>query len=357
MKVLFDIGHPAHVHLFRCLAHELIGRGDQAFFVYREREAVKALLDHEGFQSVSLGKSSIGLVGKILSLFKATIGLAKVIRSYKPSLIMSHGSISAAWAGWLTRVPHIALEDTYNMEQVRLYRPFTKIILSGDYEHPPLGKKEIRYPGYHELAYLHKKRFTPDTRIKEKIDIKSEQKLIILRFVGWNASHDLGITGIPLKKKIEIVRRFEKFGRVIVSSEKDLPLELEPFRMALPAHKLHDLLASADLVFGESATVVSEAAVLGVFGVYLDKHGRYYTTDQEKKYKLVKNYSLSEADINEAIIYAENILRDKKYMVKEGYKKLLSEKIDVTKFLLWFIDNRQIFYHQKNAPINWSLFN
>jgi uncharacterized protein len=38
MKILIDIGHPVHVHLFKHFAREMTTRGHQVHFTCRERE-------------------------------------------------------------------------------------------------------------------------------------------------------------------------------------------------------------------------------------------------------------------------------------------------------------------------------
>lgn len=353
MNLLIDIGHPAHVHLFRCLAHEMKKKGHHVFFTHRDREAVKELLEYEGLQSVSLGISRKGVLGKLWSSFINTWVLLKIIKRVKADLLLSHGSISLAWASFLCRVPHISLEDTYNMEQVALYRPFTKVILTGDYDHPSLGDKEFRYPGYHELAYLHPNRFSADMTIREQMCIPNHEKLIVLRFVSWNATHDVGMKGISNEKKIEIVHRLGKLGKVVISSEGLLPDEIEHCRFNLPKHKLHDALASADLIFSESATIASEGAVLGTFSIYLDDKGRFYTRDQEKRFGLVKSFSLSDFDVEAAIMLAEKVLSESR---NKTVHRICDEMIDVTKFLLWFLEAYQAGGKMDHSDIVWSNF-
>ena len=46
MRLLIDILHPAHVHVFRNLAHELTERGHQVRFTLREK--LKQLGLHRG---------------------------------------------------------------------------------------------------------------------------------------------------------------------------------------------------------------------------------------------------------------------------------------------------------------------
>jgi uncharacterized protein len=57
MKILIDIGHPAHVHLFKHFAHEMTSRGHSVIFTCRSREFATKLLEHEGLAYTSLGRN------------------------------------------------------------------------------------------------------------------------------------------------------------------------------------------------------------------------------------------------------------------------------------------------------------
>src|SRR5690606_10936202 len=78
-------------------------------------------------------------------------------------------------------------------------------------------------------------------------------------------------------------------GKVIVSSEASLPAQLQPFLYRGPALHMHHLMAFCTGYFGESATMASECAALGVPAVYIANSHRGYTDEQEAKYGLVKN--------------------------------------------------------------------
>ena len=103
------------------------------------------------------------------------------------------------------------------------------------------------------------------------------------------------------------------------------------------------VLAHATLVFGESATMVSEAAMLGVPGIYLDNTGRYYTRDLQERYGLCWCYTESAADQEKAIAKGVELLsREPEALAQqmhEASKKLLEDKIDCTAFLCYFIEH------------------
>jgi hypothetical protein len=199
----------------------------------------------------------------------------------------------------------------------------------------------INYAGYHELAYLHPNRFSPDKTVLNELGIKESERFVIIRFVSWNASHDIGHKGISYENKIKAIKEFGKYAKVFISSESKLPTELEQYRIRITPHRMHDAMAFASLVFGESATMVSEAVIMGTPGVYLDNTGRFYTKEQEVKYGMCFNYSESLKDQQKAIEKGIEILKSEN--LKEEWldkrDKMLEDKIDVTAFLVWFIEN------------------
>lgn len=338
MNILIDIGHPAHVHLFRCFAHDMIEQGNKVLFTCRDKEFEIALLKAEGFDYICFGKKYRTTIGKIWGLVKFDTQEFATCLKFKPDVLLSHGSMYAAHAAWLYGKPHISFEDTYNFEQIRLYEPFTKIILTADYDHPFISKKEVHYAGYHELAYLHPNRFTPDKSVLLELGVKEGEKYVLIRFVSWNATHDVGHKGMSFDNKLKAVKEFSKYAKVFISSEKELPAELAEYRLPTSPEKVHSVMAFASMIFGESATMVSEGVVLGVPGVYIDNTGRYYTTEQEKKYGMCFNFSESEEDQGKAIEKAIEILSER--IDLSGYKRLLGEKIDVTDFLEKIINSQ-----------------
>ena len=346
MRILIDIGHPAHVHYFRNLTEIFLKQGSQVLFTTRDKEVAIKLLDHYDFKYVNFGRPFKSRIGKIWGLIWFTMRLFLVAVKFKPDIYLNATQYSA-FVAWLLRKPHISLEDTFNFEQVRLYMPFTSVVLTGDYNHPDLGKKQIRFSGYQELAYLHPSRFAPDPEIRDLLMVGMGEKYVILRFVAWGASHDFGHAGVDMKNKFRAVKELSDYAKVFISAEGSLPAELEKFRLKIPPEKMHDALAYASLIFSESATMVSEAAVLGVPGIYIDSTGRYYTRDQEK-YGMVFNFTESPADQEKAIQKAIDLLKlnDTKNEFRECHKRLMIDKIDVTAFLTWFVGD---FPRSKNA--------
>jgi len=219
---------------------------------------------------------------------------------------------------------------------------FSSVILTAKSYQRKLRSDQIRFDGNIELFYLHLNRFKPlsKTEVANLLGIGSDESYIIMRFVSWDAYHDKGLSGFTDFNKILAVNQFSKFAKVFISSEKELPLELEPFRIKIPLERMHDVLAHAALFFGESATMASESAVLGTTAIFLNENW-FGSTDEEKKYGLLFSYR---QDLEEQLksIHKGVELLSNQSLKKDNQKRrelFLKDKIDVTAFFVWFIEN------------------
>ncbi len=342
MKILIDIGHPAHVHYYRNFIKIMESKGHKFFVLARDKDVAQSLLGYYGIDYASRGKGGHSLVGKILYIPKADYKLYKYARQFKPDIFLSSCSSYAAHVSKLLGKPHIVFDDTQeaNFEHL-MYVPFTEAILTPKCFTKKLGAKQIYFDGYMELCYLSNGYFQPDFRIKEELGLGPSDNYVVLRFVSWQATHDIGHKGISLENKIRAVQEFEKYAKVFISSEVELPEDLKKYRLKIDPHKMHDALAFSSLLFSESSTMASECAVLGTPSIYLDNNSRCYTQDEEKRYGLVYNYSESLTDQDKAIEKGVELLTmpELKNKWRKRRLKMLSEKIDVTAFMVWFIEN------------------
>jgi len=341
MRVLIDIGHPAHVHLFKNFALELIRKDYEILFTCREKEFEIQLLKKYGFSYQSFGKKYLSALGKLWGLAKYGLKEYIIGLKFKPDILLSHGSYCAAHASFLLGKPHIALEDTFNFEQIWLYKPFTNVILTSDYDHPLKSKKVVKYSGYHELAYLHPKRFTPDVSVLDDLGINKNEKYVIIRFVSWKASHDLGHRGISLENKILAVKEFSKYARVFISSESELPEELMNYKLCILPHRIHDALAFCTFMWAESFTMPAECSVLGTPSIIIHNSTSLPLNEQRDKYGLCFIFSESNEDQLKAINKGIELLNtpDLKSEWLLRRERMLLEKIDVTALLVWFVEN------------------
>ncbi len=336
MRILIDIGHPGHVHLFKNLVKEMQKKGHEFLFTCRQKEFEIELLKAEGFNYVSFGKKYNTTLGKIWGLLKFDfLEFIQGLR-FKPDIFMSHGSPYAAHASALLRKPHISMEDTGNMEQVKLYLPFTESVLTSTAFHKDLGKKQIRYAGYHELAYLHPNHFIPNPEIFNILKINPETKYVILRFVSWNASHDINQSGLTIDEKRALINYLDKNFEVFISSEGLLPEEFKKYQIKIPPEEMHNALAFAHLFIGEGATMASESAILGTPAIYINSI-MAGTIDEQVKYGLLFNFKNGKG-VLEKVKELVEIKNLKNFFINKR-NRLLTEKIDVTAFMIWYVEN------------------
>ena len=337
MRLLVDIGHPAHVHLFKNFAWIMQEKGHKVFFTTRKKEFEIDLFKKFGFEFTSLGKKYKSIPGKIFGLFQFDLKMLLSAIRLRPDIFLSHGSMYAAHASWLLRKPHISFEDTGNLEQIRLYKPFTKVILTSDVFPYSYGNKQIRYNGHHEIAYLTPKYFTPNIDIFKDLKINKDTKYAILRFVSWNATHDKGQKGLDIASKYEIVDLLRKKGlRVLISSENELPASLKQYQITISPDQMHDVLFFANIFIGEGSTMAMEAGVLGTSSIYINSLVRSYCQDLEQ-YDLVYNFADSDGLLDKIYELLDTNLPRSYY--REKREELLKTKIDVTAFMVWFVEN------------------
>ncbi|MEW6264408.1 MAG: DUF354 domain-containing protein [Thermodesulfobacteriota bacterium] len=339
MHILVDITHPAHVHFFRGAIGLWRQRGHRVTITSRRKDIAADLLARYGLEHQDLGPARRGLLGLGRELLARNARLAGVVRKARPDVMAAIGGIFIAQVGRLLGVPSVVFTDTENATvSNRLTFPFATAVVTPDcYESPTPRAKHVTYPGYHELAYVHPRRFTPDPRALELFGLEPGQDFILLRLVGWTAGHDLTDRGFGALEPV--VERLNRYGRVLISSERDLPAGLAGLRLTDHLDKVLHLQAFTRLLIGESATMASECACLGVPAVFVSTSTRGYTNEQGRRYGLVFTYSQPGVMQEQALAKAEEILgQPKDDRWRRRAEKLLADKIDVTEFIVEVVE-------------------
>jgi len=339
-RILIEIGHPAHVHHFKHLYWELSKTGWTGLFVTKDKECAIDLLKAYELPYEVLGVNKSGIARKILSLPAFSLKMIGIARRFRPDIFVSRVSPLSGYASFILRKPHITFTDTENVRLLdSISQPFADVILTSDVYLRDHGKKQIRYPGYHELAYLHPKRFKPDPSDLGNYGIDTSNKYVIVRFVNWGAHHDIGHNGFSKPNRIRLVKELANQVQVYISSEGVLPEDLSKYQLSIKAEQMHQVLAHAHTFVGESATMASECAMLGTPAIYINST-HYGSTDSQAGYGLITLYPGSETGQNRAISLATEMTQDPdiKYLYSQLREKMLADKIDVSRFMVWFIE-------------------
>ena len=264
MRILLEIGHPKHVHFFRPLLRRWAAQGDIVQIVTRDKDITHALLDHYGIPYVCLSKQQRSYRAA-LELSLRWYRFAGWVRRFRPDVTLSVAGITTALPSRTLGVPNIALTDTETaVLSNRIAFPFADCILTPEWFLKRLGARHRTYRGFHEWAYLHPNEFQPDAELVRSEGIEPNQPYAILRLVKWDAAHDRGEHGLMLTDTLALVRGLSRTMRVYLSAEGALPSELQPFAAKFDVHRIHHILAFATLVAGESPSMATEAALLGV---------------------------------------------------------------------------------------------
>lgn len=336
MRILIDIGHPAHVHYFKNFI-KIMKKKDHSFcLVSRDKEVTLNLLNSYKIPYISRGTGAKGIIGKFLYLFKGNFIIYKTAKKFKPDIMLSFASPYAAQVSFLLRIPHISFTDTEHAKLGNLaFSLFTETIITPECFPKSFRNNHIKFNGYMELTYLHPKYFKPDITIYEDLGIDKNQRYIIIRFVSWEASHDIGKDKLDHNSKIKLVKRLAEKYKVFISSESKLPIEIQKYAIHIDPIKMHDALNYSSLFIGEGATMASECAMLGVPSIYVNSLECATCNEQEKKYGLLYNYRNINGVIDKAINILTNV--DKKSYITNK-NNMINDKIDVTNFMVQFID-------------------
>jgi len=337
MKILIDIGHPAHVHYFRNFIKIMETKGHTFLVIARDKEVTFKLLKAFNISYISRGKGGKGFWGKLLYMFKGDYIIFREAKKFKPDIYLSFASVYAAQVSKIFRKPHIAFNDTeHALLGHLLYFPFTDVVVTPNSFYKNLGPKQIKFNGFMELCYLHPNYFSPNLNILSGLGIEKDEKFTILRFVSWEASHDFGKARLNTNFKIKLFNSLLKYGKVIISAEGELPIELEKYRVSISPEKMHDLLSSASLYIGEGATTASECAMLGSPAIYVNILDAG-TIQEQKNLGLLFSFRNDLGVIEKAIELINTPKINTEWQNRR--MKMLSEKIDVTSFMVWFIEN------------------
>ncbi len=348
MKTLFFLAHPAHYHLFKHAINALNKSGHTTIVVTKTKDVLEDLLKEDNIPYINVlnkEKKSAGkyalLIQSITGLIIRNFRLSRIVKKYKPDLMLGT-DWSIVHVGKLFDIPSVLVneDDTQATPENKYFYPFASTLLLPECCDPGMwGKKRITYNSYHELAYLHPNKFMPDKNVVLKFN-PSFIPYAIVRMVKLTASHDINKKGLNDILLSKIIDKLSKKYRVFICSEKPLNDKYKPYQLILSPVEIHHALFYASIFIGDSQTMSAEAGVLGTpFIRYNDFVGKIgYLNELETKYNLGYGYTTDKH--KEMLDKIDDFLSnniDSNWANKR--ETMLSEKIDLTDFMVWFIIN------------------
>ena len=344
MNILIDIGHPGHVHLLKGVANELERRGHHMFYSVRDIPVAIRLMEYYGMTPfLNLGSKKDSLVGKAWTVFRQDWQMLRFVRSNHIDIGLSSG-IVLGHVSKLTRMKSFMFDDDDDFAEplvVKYGHPDCEVVFTPQCIQRKT-KHAVYYAGTHELAYLHPNRFTPDPSVLENAGLKPGERFFIMRFVALKGHHDVGQMGLSLEQKCRLLELLKQHGRVIVTSERALEPEFEPFRLPVPPEEIHSLMAYSSLFVGDSQTMTSEAALLGVPALKCNTFAGRLSVPNEMEHGYGLCYAYLPTDFEKMYAYVEQLLsRQPDELRKEWQEKrqhFLDDHIDVTAFFTEYIE-------------------
>lgn len=342
MNVLISISHPAWAHQFNNIIKLLKKRGHNVVVLVIKKDRNWEILDEYGIEYIVVGNSTgRGKIDKAFIVLTSTIKHLYYGIKYKADVYIGRPSPMMAIASFLHRKKNIAYCDTErSVESLWFSKKLSYKILTPKMYRKNLGKVQKRVETFKELFYLHPNYFKPNSKDLELVGLKEKDKFTFVRFVAWNASHDIGYRGFSNEDKMKLIKHLEKYGKVLVSSEEKLPKEFDKYIIKVPHKKLHSIMSFAQLFVGDGLTMAFECNVMGVHAIFSSELTSGAGDEMEKVYNLLYQIDDRENMLEKTIKKSKELLEEKNLRL-EGQKKLqklLKDKIDINQWWVNYLE-------------------
>ncbi|MBF0359301.1 MAG: DUF354 domain-containing protein [Magnetococcales bacterium] len=294
LRILFDIVHPAHVHFYKHIISSLEEKGVETTIVAREKDVTLDLLNSYNLPHTSVGRSGQkNMLGQLGELLNRDWQIWKLAKEFKPDIICSR-SPAGVQVARLTGAKGIFDTDDGHAAGIHYWAaaPFAHHITTPTCITENCGKKHIKYPGFKQSAYLHPDHFTPNNEIYKLLGLAENEPYFLVRFVAMEASHDRNERGLSMDARHSLIKRLQSHGRVFLTAEGEIPERWRGLQIKIPPHRIHDALAFATILIGDSHTMTAEAAFLGTPSLRLSSFtGRLTCIEElEHRYHLTNSF-------------------------------------------------------------------
>lgn len=344
MKILIYIGHPAQYHFFKNIILKLKSNGVQVKILIKSKDILENLVqeDHLDVENILPEGRKDSKKSILLAMLKRDARVLKIARKFKPDLLVGSDT-SVVHVARLINKPGITVgEDDYHVikKLAWLLMPFSKHILSPDSCDLGLfNYKKVSYAGYMKLSYLHPNTFQPNALGLESI---IKEKFCIIRLAKLVAHHDEAVKGLSETDVFDLIELLSlKNIKVYIDSEYKLSEKLKAYQLQIPKNRMHDLLSYAELLISDSQSMTVEASMLGIPSIrYNDFVGKIGVLNElEEIYGLTFGIKPD----NSELLFDKVKELTSKSTLKSDFQakklKMLSEKIDVAAFFVWFLSN------------------
>ncbi len=345
MKIVFTINTPAQAYFYHNIIREMLKREYEVSILARSYGETEFILSSFGLDYNIYSKPPENKYMKIINTLRDIVKYNHYIRRIKPDLIIGGGIVDGINSK-LTRIPCLGFYDgepTINFfysVQMKLIKMLVSVMITPNCYLVNLGEKHVKVDSFKELAYLHPDYYEPNDYILKKIGVKQGEEFVVIRLNAFDSVHDVGYKGITNTNLVDLISKLEKKVKVFISSEKKLPDTFDKYILNIPKNRIHDVIYYSKLFITETGTMTTEAAILGTPTILVHPKSRLFGNfiELHEQYQMVYLFDQYEPLIKETAL---NIIKQTDIKAKYNEKsiKLINDKINMTEFMVWFIDN------------------
>jgi len=325
VRIFFDLNHPADFHFFKNLISMLEDTGYKCRIMARDKDMLHELLNHEGMVYQSRGKGSHLLIGKYLYGIYILIRMLIVLFRFRPFIAVSLSSPYLIVASKFLGIPTITYDDTdINPKLHPLISRSDNIFSPATYPHL-FHQHHFHLDTFKELAYIH-------SYINSRTNARNS---VFFRLTRTDSIHHFDGKELDLTAVKNMINKLLKDREVLLSSEEPYTGIISDDITRPDRLHIHYELLKCIAFWGNSPTMAAEAALLGIPAVLVGS-SKFAYIDELENCGLLFFYSPDQ--IEQSFTRLENLLEKP---VGDHYEqirdRLLKEKIDIVKFLYWFI--------------------
>ncbi len=343
MNILLDIAHPSQAHFFHAFLDIAKSRGHSVTILGREKDCTNRLLRAWGMPPQNSTIARQGVLGNFREMLMRDLTLWRLARNSRADVILGTPP-SVAHAGWLLRTPRfIVNEDDVDVVPQLAWTayPFaTGVIAPECVRFGRWKRRHVPYRGCQKLAYLHPNIFTADPQIPRELGLGTDLPYAVVRLTAFSAYHDRNQRGLDPTQLARLIGGLSRRYRVCITTESELPPEFADLRLDLPEESIHHVLAGAALFAGDSQSMTTESALLGVpaFRCNTFAGKSSVMTQLENDYELLRSFTPDRFDDMMRAIDNLPPPEEAKKRWRERRDRYVADSVDVTAWLLDFVE-------------------
>src|SRR3989338_5450299 len=153
MNILIDILHPAHVHFFRFFIQKMEHDGHKILVTTRNKDITLNLLNEYNIPYSQISVVRTGLWGMFIELIQRVRAMSKLVKKFKPDILMGEHGTTIAIVGKLHSIPSLVYWDTEAAKLVNsITYPLATVVYTPTSYTGRVHSHHQTYRGYQKLA-------------------------------------------------------------------------------------------------------------------------------------------------------------------------------------------------------------